>query len=459
MVKYKGDNMNIIILGAGKVGEAIAKDLSEEDHDITLIEQDEKRFESMMNQYDIKGIVGNGGSYEILKEAEIDQADVFLAVTENDELNMIASVLAKKMGAKETVARVRNPEYANLSGLMSSSLGITNIINPELQAAQSCMQLIEFPMADSFESFSNDKAAIVEMDVSKDFPILNKNLIEFRQRYNNIIVCFTQQNGEYFIPKGDHIIRETDELFVTGPFSELIRLYKDNGQSNDKIKSILIIGGGLVAEYVIKLFKHSNVKIKLIEVDEIRAQQLSVEYPHVEVINEDGTSITVLEEQGARHYDALLALTGIDEENIIVSMVAEKLGIKKRLTKINRTELLKIVSTVGLQSIITPKRITADHIVQYVRALGNSQGSNVEALYKIADDKIEALQFVVKEGSKACQKTLKDTQFIDNVLIAYIYRNGEVLFPAGSDKMMPNDRVIVIATGQMHLKDLDEIII
>ena len=451
--------MNIIILGAGKVGEAIAKDLADEQHDITLIEKDEKRFESMMNQYDIKGIAGNGASYEILEEASVEEADVFLAVTENDELNMIACVLANNMGAKETVARVRNPEYANLSNLMSRSLGITNIINPELQAAQSCLKLIEFPMADSFESFSNDKAAIVEMDVSSAFPLVNRNLVEFRQKYSNIIVCFTQQQGDYFIPKGDHVIRKNDELFVTGPFHELIQLYKDNGQTNEKIRSILIIGGGLVAEYVIKLFKNSHVKIKLIESDEKRAHQLSMDYPHVEVINEDGTSITVLEEQGAMHYDALLALTGIDEENIIVSMVAEKLGIKKRLTKINRTELLSIVGTVGLQSIITPKRITADHIIQYVRALGNSQGSNVEALYKIADDQVEALQFVVKRGSKACQKSLKDTNFIDNVLIAYIYREGKVLFPSGNDKMLPHDRVIVISTGEKHLKDLDEIII
>ena len=451
--------MNIIILGAGKVGEAIAKDLADEQHDITLIEKDEKRFESMMNQYDIKGIAGNGASYEILEEASVEEADVFLAVTEKDELNMIACLLSNNMGAKETVARVRNPEYANLSNLMSRSLGITNIINPELQAAQSCLKLIEFPMADSFESFSNDKAAIVEMDVSSAFPLVNRNLVEFRQKYSNIIVCFTQQQGDYFIPKGDHVIRKNDELFVTGPFHELIQLYKDNGQTNEKIRSILIIGGGLVAVYVIKLFKNSHVKIKLIESDEKRAHQLSMDYPHVEVINEDGTSITVLEEQGAMHYDALLALTGIDEENIIVSMVAEKLGIKKRLTKINRTELLSIVGTVGLQSIITPKRITADHIIQYVRALGNSQGSNVEALYKIADDQVEALQFVVKRGSKACQKSLKDTNFIDNVLIAYIYREGKVLFPSGNDKMLPHDRVIVISTGEKHLKDLDEIII
>ena len=451
--------MKIIILGAGKVGEAIAKDLVQEEHDITLIEKDEKIFMAMMNKYDINGVVGNGASFDILSQANIHDADVFVAVTANDEINMIACVLAKKMGAKETVARVRNPEYANLSEMMSTSLGITAIINPELQAAQDIMQLIGFPMADSFESFANDEAAIVQMAVTKSFPLVGRNLIEFRQRYKNLIVCFTHANGQYFIPTGFHRINEGDELFVTGPFEEIYSLYKDNGQMNEKIRSILIIGGGLVGEYVIKLFKNSSIKFKLIEIDSDRAEELSIAYPHVEVINADGTSITVLEEQGAKNFDALLALTGIDEENIIVSMVAEKLGIKKRLTKINRTELLDLIDPVGLKSIITPKRITADQIIQYVRALVNSKGSNVEALYKLAGDRVEALQFKVKAGSKATQKTLKDTKFIDDVLIAYVYRNGKLFFPSGHDRLMADDRVILISANDRHLKDLDEIIL
>ena len=200
--------MKIIILGAGKLGEAITKDLAEEDHDITLIEKDEKTFENMMNKYDIKGVAGNGASYEILSEAEIEDTDIFLAVTENDEVNMIACVLAKKMGAKETVARVRNPEYSNLSGLMSQSLGLTRIINPELQAAQNSIKLIEFPMAASFESFSNDKAAIVEMKVSEAFKLNGYNLIDFRSMYKNLIVCFVKQGEKVFIPSGEYLSGE-----------------------------------------------------------------------------------------------------------------------------------------------------------------------------------------------------------------------------------------------------------
>lgn len=451
--------MEIIIVGAGKVGETICKDLSEEDHNITLIEQDPKRFQILTTKYDIKGINGNGASYDVLLDAEVENCDVFLAVTEVDEINMIACVIAKQMGAKKTVARVRNPEYSSLSNMMSRTLGLTYFINPEKETAAMCLQLIDFPMADSFESFSNDKAAIVEMKVNKSHELLNKNLINFRAKYPNIIVCFTKQDGNTFIPSGDYIVKENDHLFVTGPFNEIRRMFKDNGQVDHKIRSMLIIGGGLVGEYVLKLLAKRNIAIKVIEIDEQRAQKLSIDYPDVEVINADGTSLSVLEEQSISNYDALLSLTGIDEENIIINMIAESKGVKKRLTKINRTELLKIVDPIGLQSIITPKRITADNIVQYVRALSNSQGSNVEALYKLSDDAVEALQFRVKEGSKACEKTLADTQFIDDVLIAYIYRDGQVLFPKGNDKIQSNDRIVVITTGGKHLQDLDEIII
>lgn len=451
--------MNIIVLGAGKVGETICKDLSEENHDITLIENDEKRFQILTTKYDIKGVFGNGATYEVLHEADVENCDVFLAVTENDEINMISCVIAKNMGAKKTWARVRNPEYSSLSKTMSKSLGLTNFINPEKDAAIVCQQLIDFPVAESFESFSNDKAAIVEIRITDNFPLINKNLVSFRTKYPNLIVCFVQDGGETFIPKGDYIIKENNHLFVTGSFSELRKLYKDNGQVENRIKSILIIGGGLVVEYLLTFFKDRKIDIKVIEVDDKRASKLSELFPNIEVINADGTSVEILDEQRISSYDAVLAMTGIDEENIVITMVAESKGVKKRLAKVNRTELLRIIDSNSLQSIITPKRITADNMVQYIRALGNSQGSNVEALYKLCDNQIEVLQFRVKEGSKATEKMIKETKFIDNILIAYIYRNGKLMFPSGNDRIKANDRVIIISSGERHLNDLDEIVL
>lgn len=451
--------MKIVIMGAGKVGKVLCRDLSEENHEITLIEKDAVTFQSVLNQYDITGVLGNGASYDTQMEAGVDKADIFISLTENDELNMIAAVLAKKLGAIKTCARVRNQDYSDLSDLMRTSLDINLFINPELEAAHKCMQLIEFPLADSFESFANNKAPIVEMRVNPDFGLVGKSLIEFRSMYKNLIVCCAMTNGEITIPKGDFIIKSNSQLFVTGPISELIKLYKDNGQQQSKIRSLFIIGGGLLAQYLIKLFEKSNVTIKILEVNHKKAKQLSQKFPKIEVIEADGTDMNNLHEQRAANYDAVLALTGIDEENIIISMVAKSLGVKKTLTKINRTELIDIVdASVGLQSIITPKRIIADNILQYVRALYNSQGSNVEALYRIANDQVEALQFRVREGSIATQKPLWELKLKDNVLIAYIYRKNKVIFPTGNDRLMSHDRVIVISTNG-HFNDLDEIVL
>ncbi len=450
--------MNIVIMGAGKVGELLCRDLALENHNIVLIEKEEERLNKVLNHVDLNAILGNGASLDIQKEAQMDKADLYIAVTENDELNMIACVLAKKLGAKQTVARVRNPDYAKPSELMKNMMAINMLINPEKQAAQRIIRLLEFPQADSFECFASNKAPIVELRVSPNFKLVNKSLVEFRSHYKNVIVCAVSSQGEIQIPKGDHIIAANSHLFVIGPMDELEKLYKDNGQKHNKIKSIFIIGGGLIAQYLIEDFKHSNIKIKLVEINPDKAKIISRKYPHIDVILADGTNMEDLIEQGAKDYDALLALTGIDEENIIISMVAKSLGIKKTLTKINRRELIDIVDPIGLQSIITPKRIIADRILQYARALDNSQGSNVEALYRIADDKIEALQFKVNEKSSLTFQPIKDLKLDDNILIAYIIRKGKIIFPTGNDRVYPEDRVVLISTN-IHLRDLDEIIL
>lgn len=450
--------MKIVIMGAGKVGKVLCRDLSEEDHEIILIEKDEERFNSVLNQYDITGVQGNGASYETQIEAGVDKSDIFISLTENDEINMIAAVLAKKLGAKKTGARVRNPDYSGLSDLMRTSLDINIFINPELNAARRIVQLIEFPLADSIETFANNKPPIVELKVNRDFSLVGKSLIEFRLLYKNLIVCCVMKNGEIVVPKGNYILEENCQLFVTGPMPELIKLYKDNGQQQSKIKSIFIIGGGLLSQYLIKLFDKTGVIIKLLELNHQKAKELSEKFPRIEVVEADGTDLNILKEQRAANYDSVLALTGIDEENIIISMIAKKLGVKKTYTKINRTELMDVVSSVGLQAVITPKRIIADDVLQYVRALSNSQGSNVEALYRIANDQVEALQFRVKDGCIATEQNLRELVLKDNVIIAYIIRNNRVIFPTGNDKLMKDDRVIVISSNG-HLSDLDEIVL
>ena len=449
--------MKIVVMGAGKVGQTICSDLSEESYDITLIEKKDNILQEVIIKNDVNGVLGNGASYDIQKEAGVDKTDVFIAVTENDELNMIACVLAKNIGAEYTIARVRSHEYSELSSLMKKSLGIDYLINPELQAAETISRLIEFPQAYSYESFAYKKAPIVEMKVSKNSNLVLSNLYEFRKRYNNIIICCANEFGEVFIPKGNYKIKEGSNIFVTGPIKEINKLFRENRQENTKIKSAFIIGGGLITIYLLRILRNFKTKVKVIELDVEKARKLSSQFPDIKVINDDGTSLDCLKEQRAQNYDSLISLTGIDEENIIISMVANNLGIKKILTKVNRTELLGVVDTVGLQSVITPKRIVADGIVQIVRSLDNALGSNIETLHTIAEGKVEALQFIVSNNSRLTGIKIKDLNIIDDILLAYIYRDGEVIFPKGDDILKNKDRVLVISkVGK--LKDLNEIL-
>lgn len=449
--------MKIVIMGSGKVGQVLCEELSKEDHDITLIEVDKNVLEHMLDSHDINGILGNGASYDIQVEAGVENCDYFISVTADDELNMIACVLAKKVGAKKTIARVRKEEYSDLSNVMSEALGFTTILNPELQAAEYISQLISFPQALSYESFMTKKAPIVELRIDEDSDLVGKMLIEFRSIYKNVIVCGVLDKNGASIPTGMYSINPGVHLFVTGPHIELLKLFRDNGQENNKIKSLLIIGGGLITRYVLTVLRNEKINIKVIEIDREKAEKLSIDFPEVDIINDDGASLNTLVEQRASNYDALISMTGIDEENIIVSMVAQSIGIKKTMTKINRTELLDLGDSVGLQSVITPKRIVADNIVQKVRASNNIYGSNVEALYTMAEDQIEALQFKVKKDSKVTNKAIKDLNINEGNLIAYIYRKGNVIFPSGKDKIEVDDRVVLFTINK-KLKDLDEIL-
>ncbi|MDY6066019.1 MAG: Trk system potassium transporter TrkA [Finegoldia sp.] len=449
--------MKIVIMGAGKVGQVICSDLSKEDHDITLIEKNNERLEEMLNEFDINGILGNGASYEIQKEVGVDTCDIFVAVTDDDELNMISCVLARSIGAKHTLARVRKQEYSSWAKIIGESLGLSYLLNPELQTAEYIKRLISFPQAISYQKFMSSKAPIVEMKVSEDSDFIGKKVADFRSLYPDLIVCAVEDEDDIFIPKGDHFIKEGNHIFVTGPTPELIKLFHENGQNERSIKSILIIGGGLITRYLLKLLEKTKIKIKVFEINKKKAEDLSLTFPNVEVINDDGTSIKNLKEQRAKDFDAFFALTGIDEENIIVSMIAKKLGIEKILTKISRTELYPFVDLIGLDSIVTPKRIVADSILQKVRALINSDGSSVEALYTLAESRIEALQFKVKEGSRITESMIKDLPIADGNLIAYIVRKGEILFPTGYDQILPNDRVLIISQNQ-KLDELDDIL-
>lgn len=448
--------MKIVIVGGGKVGEFLCTSLSTEGNDIILIEKNSKILERITNKTDIIGIVGNGANYDIQIEANVAECDIFIAVTEMDEINMISSIIAKKLGAKNTILRVRNQEYSSHMDFVRESLGITMMINPELEAAKDMANLIKFPSALSVEAFVNGRVNMVEMEVTENSPLNKMNLVDFKDEYKDIMVMIVLREETAFIPSGDTTLEKGDRVYVTGGQKQLNKFYKFAGSYKEKIKSVMIVGGGRITYYLLKMLSPLKLDIKVIEQDEAKAFELSSHFPEVVVINGDGTDQSFLDEEHMEMYDSVISLTGVDEENVINSMYAAKKDMKKIITKINRISLMKILGSVGLQSIVTPKRIIANNIIRFVRSLENSQASNVEALYRLADDQVEVLQFKVKESSRIINIPLNDLNTKSNLLIAYIIRGKKVLFPDGQDMIKPNDHVIVVSTNRTF-NDIDDI--
>ena len=451
--------MKIVIVGAGKIGEILCRDLSTEGNDITLIEQDAKILDRVLSVSDIMGIVGNGANREVLADAGVHSADIFIAVTTNDEINLISSVMAKKMGAKYTIARVRNPEYSEQMQFMKESLGIDIMLNPEAEAADFIRKNLEYPNALNVDSFAKNKVNLVEILVEENSYLDGLKLVDFkRNHFRNLLVCIVQRGPEVYVPTGNFVLKAYDRIYVTGAHSDLGEFYKSLGHSGERIKSVFIVGGGRITHYLADILLKKKMKLKIVELKEERAKELSETFENAEIINGNGIDLDLLEEENFSSYDACVSLTGIDEENIIISMFADKIGIKKTITKINSTSLLNVLDFVGLQSILTPKKIIADYIVKIVRSFASAQGeNNIQNLYRLADNRVEAIEFSVGEYSRVAGIPLKDLHIKENVLIPYIIREGKLIMPGGLDVIKPCDTVIIITT-QQYLDDIDQII-
>lgn len=451
--------MKIVIVGAGKIGEILCRDLSTEGNDITLIEQDAKILDRVLSVSDIMGIVGNGANREVLADAGVHSADIFIAVTTNDEINLISSVMAKKMGAKYTIARVRNPEYSEQMQFMKESLGIDIMLNPEAEAADFIRKNLEYPNALNVDSFAKNKVNLVEILVEENSYLDGLKLVDFkRNHFRNLLVCIVQRGPEVYVPTGNFVLKADDRIYVTGAHADLGEFYKSLGHSGERIKSVFIVGGGRITHYLADILLKKKMKLKIVELKEERAKELSETFENAEIINGNGIDLDLLEEENFSSYDACVSLTGIDEENIIISMFADKIGIKKTITKINSTSLLNVLDFVGLQSILTPKKIIADYIVKIVRSFASAQGeNNIQNLYRLADNRVEAIEFSVGEYSRVAGIPLKDLHIKENVLIPYIIREGKLIMPGGLDVIKPYDTVIIITT-QQYLDDIDQII-
>lgn len=449
--------MKIVIVGGGKVGEYLCQELSAEGNDIVLIERNPKRLEYLITKSDITGIVGNGASYEVQMEAGTQNCDIFIAVSQKDEINLIASLIARKLGAKHTILRVRNQEYSEHLGFMRDSFGLTMMINPEQETAKMIDQLISYPSALNVERFVNGRVNMVELILRNGNPAIGISLNDFRQKYRKLLVAIVLRDGEAFIPFGDTVLKEQDHIFVTGNKKELDAFYKAAGVFKEKIRSLLIIGGGRISYYLLRLLGRTHLHIKVIEQDMEQAMELHNAFPHAVVINGDGTDPEFLDEERLETYDSFVSLTGVDEENVMNSLYASSKGVKKIITKINRTPLLKLSDALGLESIITPKEIIANEIIRFVRSLQSSESSNFEAMYRLANNQVEAIQFKVTSHSRMLKIPLKDLQLKPNNLIAYIIRGAKLIIPDGNDYVVEGDHVIVVTSRQL-IDDIDDIL-
>lgn len=449
--------MQILIIGGGKVGETLIEHLSEEGNDITLIDQDPLVVESLSNSYDIIGYEGSGTSYDTLADANVNNADMFLSVTQSDEINIISALMAKQMGARFAIARVRSPEYSEHLEFMIEKLGIDLVINPDQAAAYDIERILKFPHALDLESFAAGRVQLVETLVEEGSPLAGKALYQLPSMDLQILVCIVTRNGESFIPRGDFVLQERDQIYVTGTFKDLSNYSRILGFSREKIQNVFIVGGGRITQYLVKRLLKTGKRVKIVELDPQRAEELATVFPQAIVIRGDGTHQELLEAEGIRQYDAVLSLTGIDEENILLSMYAASLEIPRTITKVNRTSLLKILQNVGLQTIVTPKNLMANLIVRAVRARENRSGSQIETLYKLADNRVEALEFRIAEDPALTGIPLRELEISRDTLLVYVLRDRQILFPTGETTLKPNDRAILVTT-RPGVRDLRELI-
>ena len=449
--------MRIVIIGLGKIGITILDNLSNDEHTLTIIDENKDKVENLIEKYDVYGVVGNGASYDIQLEANVKDADVVIVLTNSDELNILACLVAKRLGAHNTVARVRNPDYIKQIVDMKDELGISMILNPEKETAEELFSLINLPSVAHIERFAKGRVSLVSIVVEKGCSLIGETLISIGKKFRTkVLICAVQRGKEVFIPSGNFMIEEGDKIHFTSNATSLGNFLGEINLVKSPLKKIMIIGGGNIGYYLAKKLTKRKYKVKIIENNKKRADLIAELLPNSTIIYGDGTKHDLLLEEGIEAMDAFIPLTGIDEENIIAAMYANKQKVKKIITKTNREELFYILEEVGIQNNVSPKDIVASNVIRYIRALANSLGSNVITLYRLVNNQVEALEFIAKTEENFYDIPLKDVKLKDNCLIACIIRNNEVIIPDGNSCIKLNDNVIVVTTHK-NFDDLADI--
>ena len=449
--------MNLVIIGVGKVGETLVSNFAEENHDIMVVDLEPNKVQNAVNRYDVNGLTGGCLERSVLLDAGVNKADFVICCTAQDEKNILCCVLAKKLGAKYTIARVRDPEYFKEMENMKEVLGLDFFFNPELQSAKEIAQVLKFPSANSVDSFASGKATMVEFDVMPDSPIVGKRIMEISKEYgNNFLFAMIKREEEVFIPRGDFIVNANDGIYLIATETALESFTKKIQIFKRKAKSIFVIGGGKIAYYLAKELIRSGVSVKIVEKNENRANELSCELPHVTVLCFDGTDQEALDEEKLKDSDACVTLTGMDEENAIISLYAKGQGVGKVITKIDRSSVLNMVKPLGLDTVVSLRNVIANHIVRFVREHQADTGNGINTLYKL-HDKAEALEFTVTETFPKTKVSLKNLGVKSGVLIGGVVRDGEFILPDGETEFLVGDKVIVV-TAVKQITELTQIL-
>ena len=452
------DGLNIIIVGCGKVGRALVEQLSKDGHYITIIDKNPEKIQSLTNLYDIMGIVGNGASYSVQMEAGIEDADLIISVTDSDELNLLCCTVAKQVGDCSAIARVRTPDYSKEVSYLRDKLGLAMIINPELEAAKEAARILYLPTALEINSFAHGQAELIKIKVPEGNTIDGMTIAHLgRKIAPNILICAVERDGEVTIPAGDFTIQRGDIISFAASRKVAKQFLEDIGFKTNQVSNTMIIGGGKSTYYLAKLLMNMGIEVKIIESNRQKCEELSILLPKAIIINGDGTDEELLKEEGIETAESFVPLTGIDEENVMLTLYARKVSKAKVITKINRMTFKTVLNDLDLGSVIYPRYITSEAIVAYVRAKRASRGSDIETLYHIFDSKAEAIEFRIREESSVTDVCLANLSLKKNLLIAFINRNGKIIIPSGNDCIRVGDTVTIVTTHS-GLKDIRDIL-
>ena len=453
--------MNIIIVGGGKVGTEIIAALCPEGHNIAVIDTDPEVVAELSSEYDILGVHGSGVTINVLEQAGAGKSDLLIATNNMDEINILSCVIARRLGVRGTIARVRDPEINSQVWFMREELGVSMMVNPEYTTAREISRMLRIPSAAHVESFAKGRIDMVELILPEGSSLAGVALKDMHHKISGarVLVCAVQRAGEdkAIIPTGDFVLHEGDRIHFSADHDQISSFFKQIGVVKNRVRDVIIIGGGRISYYLSQMLVESGMSVKILEKDHDRCNVLAEKLPKVRIIQGDGSNQEFLMDEGLEETDALINLTDIDEDNIIMAMYAKMQNCPKIILKVNSPNLRKMSDSVGLDSCVSPKELTADIILSYVRALEETAGGVIRSMYKLVGGQVEAIEFWANDDGKAIGVPLSKLQLKRDLLIAGIFRGGKIMFPGGNDSIQPEDVVIVVTTNRF-ITSLDQIL-